>query len=170
MKCSTERILTTHTGSLPRPEPLTRLYIERARGEPVDPAEIDRPGATPCAIVAQADRGRHRYRQQWRAAARVLLSLSPAADERVRRQLARSSRGDVERYPDFRSALAQRPWRHARRSSIQRLPKAVGEVTLYRRQAIKAECARFPCRARRAPGGFVEPFMTAPSPGIVARR
>ena len=39
MRWSDERILTTHTGSLPRPPELTRLYVRRARGGEVDPAE-----------------------------------------------------------------------------------------------------------------------------------
>jgi 5-methyltetrahydropteroyltriglutamate--homocysteine methyltransferase len=44
MRRSEHRILTTHTGSLPRPPELTRLYVRRARGEPVDPAELDKQG------------------------------------------------------------------------------------------------------------------------------
>ena len=44
MRWSDERILTTHTGSLPRPPELTRLYVQRARGGAVDPAELDRLG------------------------------------------------------------------------------------------------------------------------------
>ena len=44
MQWSTERILTTHTGSLPRPPELTRLYVERDRGGAIDPAELDRLG------------------------------------------------------------------------------------------------------------------------------
>ena len=44
MQRSDHRILTTHTGSLPRPPELTRLYVRRARGEAVDPAELDRLG------------------------------------------------------------------------------------------------------------------------------
>ena len=36
MHRSTDHILTTHTGSLPRPEALTQLYVKRSRGEPVD--------------------------------------------------------------------------------------------------------------------------------------
>src|SRR5215469_4399707 len=46
MRWSDERILTTHTGSLPRPAALTRLYVRRARGEAIDPAELDRVGKT----------------------------------------------------------------------------------------------------------------------------
>lgn len=36
MERSTERILTTHTGSLPRPPTLAAMMAARARGEPVD--------------------------------------------------------------------------------------------------------------------------------------
>jgi 5-methyltetrahydropteroyltriglutamate--homocysteine methyltransferase len=36
MKLSTERILTTHTGSLPRPEELVKLTYEQEEGRPVD--------------------------------------------------------------------------------------------------------------------------------------
>src|SRR6266849_6393189 len=38
MKHSTERILTTHTGSLPRPEELQELLYAQERGEPFDQA------------------------------------------------------------------------------------------------------------------------------------
>src|SRR5260370_13918968 len=41
---SDERILTTHTGSLPRPPELTPLYVRRARGEAIDRAELYRVG------------------------------------------------------------------------------------------------------------------------------
>ena len=36
MQRSDTRILTTHTGSLPRPASLVRLYVAKARGEAVD--------------------------------------------------------------------------------------------------------------------------------------
>jgi 5-methyltetrahydropteroyltriglutamate--homocysteine methyltransferase len=35
MRRSEERLLTTHTGSLPRLPELSRLYVRRARGESV---------------------------------------------------------------------------------------------------------------------------------------
>ena len=41
---SEDRILTTHTGSLPRPPALTSLYVRRSRGEAIDAAELDRVG------------------------------------------------------------------------------------------------------------------------------
>src|ERR1700751_3324932 len=40
MKRSTERFLTTHTGSLPRPEDLVRAMFAKEEGVPVDAAEL----------------------------------------------------------------------------------------------------------------------------------
>ena len=40
MKLSTDRILTTHVGSLPRPHPLVALLIKKDRNEPYDAAEF----------------------------------------------------------------------------------------------------------------------------------
>jgi 5-methyltetrahydropteroyltriglutamate--homocysteine methyltransferase len=41
MTRSDGRILTTHAGSLPRPPALVELFARRARGEPVDEAELE---------------------------------------------------------------------------------------------------------------------------------
>ena len=41
---SQDRILTTHTGSLPRPAGLTSLYVRRSRGESIDAAALDGAG------------------------------------------------------------------------------------------------------------------------------
>jgi 5-methyltetrahydropteroyltriglutamate--homocysteine methyltransferase len=41
MKTSKDRILTTHTGSLPRPKPLIELILERERGRAVDAATFE---------------------------------------------------------------------------------------------------------------------------------
>src|SRR6266571_9045635 len=40
MKRSTERILTTHTGSLPRPDNLVQLMVAKEQGKPVDAVEL----------------------------------------------------------------------------------------------------------------------------------
>ena len=41
MKTSKDRILTTHTGSLPRPKPLIDLVMNRERGTAIDPAAFE---------------------------------------------------------------------------------------------------------------------------------
>src|SRR5258708_23976051 len=47
-------------------------------------------------------------------------------------------------------------------------PKAVGEVRYVDDRELKAECADFRAALDARAGAFVEPFMTAPSPGIIA--
>ena len=42
MKRSTERFLTTHTGSLPRPDDLIRMMYAKEEGVPVDAAALGR--------------------------------------------------------------------------------------------------------------------------------
>ncbi len=56
---STERILTTHAGSLPRPDDLMQLVWARSRGQDYDPAALDArlPGAVAEVVRQQADCG-----------------------------------------------------------------------------------------------------------------
>jgi len=53
MKRSTERFLTTHTGSLPRPDDLVRMMFAKEEGVPVDPAAL---AARVCSAVAEVVR------------------------------------------------------------------------------------------------------------------
>ena len=54
MKQSTDRILTTHTGSLPRPASLVSLYARRSAGDGIDEKEIDAAGlAAMKAVIEQ---------------------------------------------------------------------------------------------------------------------
>src|SRR5438105_3893690 len=59
MKRSTERFLTTHTGSLPRPKDLIRMMYAREEGVPVDPAALSKRVASAVAEVVrkQAEAG-----------------------------------------------------------------------------------------------------------------
>jgi 5-methyltetrahydropteroyltriglutamate--homocysteine methyltransferase len=59
MKRSTERLLTTHAGSLPRPNDLLQLLWARERGEPVDERTFtDRlRGAVAATVKAQVEHG-----------------------------------------------------------------------------------------------------------------
>ena len=52
MKRSTDRFLTTHTGSLPRPEDLIRMMYAKEEGVPVDPAALAQRVAAAVAEVA----------------------------------------------------------------------------------------------------------------------
>jgi 5-methyltetrahydropteroyltriglutamate--homocysteine methyltransferase len=59
MKYSTQRILTTHFGSLPRPANVTELIFAKERGENVDQAEFDETiaGAVRNTVARQVDVG-----------------------------------------------------------------------------------------------------------------
>jgi 5-methyltetrahydropteroyltriglutamate--homocysteine methyltransferase len=39
---STDRILTTHAGALPRPDDLREMVVAKSRGQSVDQAALDR--------------------------------------------------------------------------------------------------------------------------------
>ena len=52
MKRGTDRFLTTHTGSLPRPEDLIRMMYAKEEGVPVDPAALSERVAAAVAEVA----------------------------------------------------------------------------------------------------------------------
>ena len=57
MKRSTERILTTHVGSLPRPDDLIRTMFAKQEGVPVDPVALEaRTRAAVAEIVAKQAR------------------------------------------------------------------------------------------------------------------
>jgi 5-methyltetrahydropteroyltriglutamate--homocysteine methyltransferase len=169
MQRSTSRILTTHTGSLPRPRELTRLYALRARGEAVDAAEIDRAGreAVRAIVRRQRDAGidvgnnGEQQRDSFFLYLKERLSGLGGSWERP-------SRADVDRYPDFKRMWIEQHASKTQVSALGGLPKAIGEVRYLDDRAIDDECRYFNAVLADHPGVFVEPFMSAPSPGILA--
>jgi 5-methyltetrahydropteroyltriglutamate--homocysteine methyltransferase len=169
MQRSTSRILTTHTGSLPRPRELTRLYALRARGEAVDAAEIDRAGreAVRAIVRKQHDAGidvgnnGEQQRDSFFLYLKTRLSGLGGSWERP-------SRADVDRYPDFKRMWIEQHAGRTQVSALAGLPKAIGEVRYLDDRAIDDECRFFNAVLADNPGVFVEPFMSAPSPGILA--
>jgi 5-methyltetrahydropteroyltriglutamate--homocysteine methyltransferase len=169
MQRSTSRILTTHTGSLPRPRELTRLYALRAGGEVVDAAEIDRAGreAVRAVVRKQHDAGidvgnnGEQQRDSFFLYLKQRLSGLGGSWERP-------SRADVDRYPDFKRMWIEQHAGRTQVSALGGLPKAVGEVRYLDARAIDDECRYFNAVLVDNPGVFVEPFMSAPSPGILA--
>src|SRR5947207_8163514 len=168
MRWSNERILTTHTGSLPRPPELTRLYVRRARGGEVDPAEIERLGKEALRqivdkqVEAGIDIGNNGEQQREAFFLYVRHRMSGFGSS-----LKRWPRGDVERYPLLKKQMAEML---AAREAVGNYepPKAVGEVRYVDDSELKAEIADFRAALNERPNGFVEPFLTAPSPGIIA--
>src|SRR5712664_3458818 len=166
MKRSESRILTTHTGSLPRPPALRDLLVRLDRGEKIDAATLARE-----AEVAV----RHVVRKQLEAGVdigndgeqpRVGFSTYPAKRMRgfggaSKRRMSR----DIAEHPDYMARLSRMRTGAAR---INDAPQAVAEVAYTDLGEATAECEMF---QRATPGegkGFAEPFMPAASPGVIA--
>ena len=61
---STDRILVTHAGALPRPADLRPMVLAKSRGETVDQAALDAKAQKRCRRNREAaSRKRHRQRQ-----------------------------------------------------------------------------------------------------------
>ncbi len=169
MQRSTSRILTTHTGSLPRPRELTRLYALRARGDHVDGAEIDRLGRDAVRAVVRKQReagidvGNNGEQQRDSFFLYLKNRLSGLGGS-----WERPSRADIDRYPDFKRMWAEQHASRTQVSALGGLPKAIGAVRYLDTRAINEECQLFKNVLDENPGVFVEPFMSAPSPGILA--
>jgi len=171
---SDRRILTTHTGSLPRPAALTELYVRRSRSEAVDATELDSLGKAALAEVVRKQRaagidiGNNGEQQREAFFLYVQRRMSGFGGGWTRRPMA-----DIVRYPGYAAAAGVDDTGKRVVSNRGRLPQAVGEVRYLDRALIEAECADFRAAldalaGGAAGGGFAEPFMTAPSPGIIA--
>ncbi len=166
---SQDRILTTHTGSLPRPAALTQLYVRRSRGEPIDTAELDRVGKQAVRdvvakqITADIDVPNNGEQQREAFFLYVRHRMSGFGGGWTRRVFA-----DATRYPEF---MAWKTAHDAVNESISNLggvPEAIGEVRYLDRTAVETECTDFQAALDAVKGRYAEAFVTAPSPGIVA--
>jgi 5-methyltetrahydropteroyltriglutamate--homocysteine methyltransferase len=166
---SQDRILTTHTGSLPRPADLTALYIRRSRGEAIDPAALDTVGKAAVRevvakqIAAGVDVGNNGEQQREAFFLYVRHRMSGFGGGWTRKVFA-----DVTHYPAFSAWKAVHDAVNASVSNTGGVPEAIGEVRYLDRALVEAECKDFRSALDAAQGGFAEPFMTAPSPGIIA--
>lgn len=168
MRRSEERILTTHTGSLPRPSELTRLYVRRARGESVDPAELERQGQAALRDIvrkqaaAGVDVANNGEQQREGFFLHIRHRMSGFGGSWQRR-----TRADALRYPVFRRIMEEQLGARQMVSNMGP-PKAIGEIRYLGRSAIEAECADFRRALGETGAAFAETFVTAPSPGIIA--
>lgn len=157
---SESRILTTHTGSLPRPPILAELHGRRSRGEPVDPDELQRAidVATADVVVAQVEAGidigndGEQARESFFTYVQHRMSGFGGSSHRP---LMR----DLLDHPDFME-LALPRFRRIK-VSLMTAPAAIADVSYRDTSELEAECELV------ADAPFAETFMTACSPGIV---
>lgn len=170
MKKSDHHILTTHAGSLPRPDPLTELFALRATGVAVDEGEITR-------MAAEATKDIVRRQ----VAAGISVGNNGEQGREgfflyVQRRMSgfggqgmRAPQKDLADYPAFRK-LREDSMGTRKAVSNFAPPKVVGEIRYLEagHRELKQELDQFDAAIAAAPDGLEETFVTAPSPGIIA--
>ena len=165
---SAKRILTTHAGSLPRPQRLVELYADRISGAVVDEAELVREAeaATRWVVERQREAGIDipSDGEQLREAFFLYVQRRMTGFSGVWQRPART---ELDDYPEFAAQLRNA---EARKISVSNMvpPKAIGPVGYSDPEANFAELDTFAAALKEAGGDFTDAFMTAPSPGIVA--
>ena len=161
MKRSTSRILTTHTGSLPRPEGLVEMLGAVSRGEPVDQATLDAAAdeATAGVVAAQLAAGVDVINNGEQSR----ISFSTYVTQRISGfggAWSRRGHRDQNKFPSLaRPRVVQ---------LTRDVPTCVGPLVYERLDLVERECRQFLDAVGAAEGEPEDLFMTAASPGIVA--
>jgi 5-methyltetrahydropteroyltriglutamate--homocysteine methyltransferase len=167
MKTSTDRILTTHTGSLPRPAGLRDVLLGRERGEAIKPAAFE--AATAAAvdeivaqqaacgidIVSDGEMSKPSYTTYIRHRVEG-IAPDPRAAEKGRNIMIGN---DLLAHPDFAN--------RRRNFSDSPFPGCIGPLKYKDRTGLDRDLAHLAAAAAQSKP--VDVFMTAPSPGILTR-
>ncbi|MBI3514737.1 MAG: cobalamin-independent methionine synthase II family protein [Proteobacteria bacterium] len=164
------RILTTHTGSLPRPPALQALFVRRQAGQAVDAAELERETQVAIAriIAKQADAGVDVANDGEQARDGFFLHMKQRLTG-LGGAWSRPPRADVERYPIYKQSRGDYLLGKGVINARYSVPKAIGEIRYVGADAAAREGAAFRATLDHAKPAFAETFLTAPSPGIIAR-
>ena len=161
-------IPTTHAGSLPRPLELTGLYGRRAQGGAVEAEALAEAGrkATVGIVARQIEAGvtiGNNGEQQREGFFLYVQHRMSGFGGRWKRP----GRRDVFRYPGL--VREYETFLRARGEAVSNMepPMNLGAVRYVDRAPLEDECETFRRALEKAGGGFAQPFMTAPSPGIV---
>jgi 5-methyltetrahydropteroyltriglutamate--homocysteine methyltransferase len=162
MRTSTDRILTTHVGSLPRPQDAVDLLFAQDRGEPVDPAGFDQVMRQRVAEVVrlQVDAGVDIPSDG------EMAKISYATYIRHRLtgfegDSTRPTPQDLEDFPDYRDKLVREG-----HSATYRRPVCKGPIRVKSMEPLQGDISRM--KEALAKANVAEGFMNAVSPGTVA--
>src|SRR5215469_9110273 len=162
MKTSTDRILTTHVGSLPRPQEVVDLLFAQDRGEPVDEAKFNETMRRSVADLVK--------RQQECAIDIVsdgeTSKISYATYIRHRLtgfegDSARPTPQDLDDFPEYRDRLVK-----AGHSATYKRPVCKGSIKVKNLNLVRQDIARM--KDALANSTAVEGFLNSVSPGTVA--
>lgn len=163
MKLSTERILTTHVGSLPRPKDVVDLLYAQDRGEPYDHAQFDATIARAVAdavskqvkagidLVSDGEMSKISYGTYIR---HRLTGFEPG-------EVPRATPADLDDFPEYRDRLTAMGATPKYIRPVCKGPIAVKDIV-----PLKKDLARFTTAV--ADAKVTEVFMTAASPGTIA--
>jgi 5-methyltetrahydropteroyltriglutamate--homocysteine methyltransferase len=167
MKRSTDRILTTHTGSLPRPKPLIDIVLRKERGEAIDAAEFEAKTAKAVEdivaqqvaagvdVVSDGEMSKPSYTTYIRHRVEG-IAPDPRAAEKGRDIMVGR---DLLAHPDFAD--------RRRNFSDSPFPGCVGPLRYKDKAPLERDLMHLATAAGKAKPAEV--FMTAPSPGILTR-
>jgi 5-methyltetrahydropteroyltriglutamate--homocysteine methyltransferase len=162
MKTSTDRILTTHVGSLPRAQEVVDLLFAQDRGEPVDEAKFNE--TMRCAV---ADAVRHQSEVGIDIASDGEMSKISYATY-IRHRLtgfegdsARPTPQDLNDFPEYRDRLVK-----AGHSATYRRPVCKGPIKVKNLQPVAQDIAHM--KEAMSKAKVVEGFMNSVSPGTIA--
>jgi 5-methyltetrahydropteroyltriglutamate--homocysteine methyltransferase len=162
MKLSTDRILTTHVGSLPRPQEVVDFLFAQDRGENYDHAQFDqtiRTGVLDALrkqvesgvdVVSDGEMGKISY------ATYIRHRLTGFEGDS-----ARPTPQDLEDFPAYRDQLVK-----AGASATYHRPVCKGPIQVKNMEPLKEDIARMKDGLAQVKAG--EGFMNAVSPGTIA--
>jgi 5-methyltetrahydropteroyltriglutamate--homocysteine methyltransferase len=163
---TSNRIRITHTGSLPRGEPLSSLLIDQEQGEPVSGDALDRAIDARVAhvLAKQAEVGIDIANdgEQGRVGFQTYLMQRMSGFGGVSK---RPYGKEFLEFPQFTERMMQRI---PKTGKVFDAPQAVDEIRYLGTDLIDAEIERLARLAEPRRAGFTDLFMNAPSPGIVA--
>ncbi|HJT87949.1 MAG TPA: cobalamin-independent methionine synthase II family protein [Bryobacteraceae bacterium] len=162
MRTSKNRILTTHVGSLPRPQDVVNFLFAQDRGEPYNPREFDDTlgravkGVVRRQVEAGVDTGSDGEMGKISYATYIRHRLTGFEGDSQR-----PTPQDLDDYPEFRDRLVS-----AGASARYQRPVCRGPIQVKDLEPLRADIARF--QAALADSGLAEGFMNAVSPGTIA--
>jgi 5-methyltetrahydropteroyltriglutamate--homocysteine methyltransferase len=162
MRTSTDRILTTHVGSLPRPQDVVDLLFAQDRGEPVDAAQFEAvmTRAVDDVVLRQAHAGVDI------ASDGEMSKISYATYIRHRLtgfegDSARPTPQDLDDFQEYRDRLVK-----AGHSATYKRPVCTGPVKVKDLKPVERDIARM--KSAMAKAGIAEGFLNSVSPGTIA--
>src|SRR5215207_7335600 len=166
MKLSTERILTTHAGSMPRGEPLSSMLIDQEDGKRIDRRKIDE---------VTDHRVAHIIEKEVEAGIDIpndgeqgRVGFQTYIPQRWSGFGGKSSRPYGREFVEFPKFTERMLARIPKTGKVFDAPEAIGEVHYHGEGELQKEIERLKRQAEKTTADVAEWFMNAPSPGIIA--